>query len=44
MNNLNDVYQLHCKGKPLEKVKRDVFVKGNIDDVRNQFQVSHLKV
>ena len=39
MNNLNDVYQLHCKGRPLQKAKRDVFVHGDIDDVRRQFQV-----
>ena len=40
MNNLNDVYQLHCGGEPLEKAKRDVFVEGTMKDVREQFQVS----
>ena len=43
MNNLNDVYQLHCDAKPLQKAKRDVFMKGDMDDVRNQFQVNHLQ-
>ncbi|GFR97393.1 DNA polymerase subunit gamma-1 [Elysia marginata] len=38
MNNLNDVYQLHCGGEPLEKAKRDVFVEGTMADVRGQFQ------
>jgi hypothetical protein len=39
MNNLNDVYQLHCNGEPLQKDTRDVFVKGSIQDVREKFQV-----
>ena len=43
MNNLNDVYQLHCDAQPLQKAKRDVFMKGDMDDVRNQFQVNHLQ-
>ncbi|XP_063433085.1 DNA polymerase subunit gamma-1-like [Mytilus trossulus] len=38
MNNLNDVYQLHCNGKPLQKDTRDVFVKGTMKDVRERFQ------
>lgn len=38
MNNLNDVYQLHCGGEPLEKSKRNVFVEGTMGDVREQFQ------
>ncbi|KAK3790338.1 hypothetical protein RRG08_062571 [Elysia crispata] len=38
MNNLNDVYQLHCGGEPLEKAKRDVFVEGTMENVREQFQ------
>lgn len=38
MNNLNDVYQFHCKGPPLEKSKRDVFVSGTMKEVREQFQ------
>ena len=42
MNNLNDVYQLHCDAKPLQKAKQDVFMKGDMDDVQNQFQVNHL--
>ena len=39
LNNLNDVYQLHCSGKPLEKATREVFVEGTMEDVREQFQV-----
>ncbi|KAK7109098.1 DNA polymerase subunit gamma-1-like isoform X2 [Littorina saxatilis] len=38
MNNLNAVYQLHCKGEPLKKETRDVFIKGTMADVRNDFQ------
>ncbi|CAC5369661.1 POLG [Mytilus coruscus] len=38
MNNLNDVYQLHCNGKPLQKDTRDIFVKGTMKDVRERFQ------
>lgn len=40
MNNLNDVYQHHCGGRPLEKATRDVFVKGSMADVREMYQVS----
>ncbi|CAI9719229.1 DNA polymerase subunit gamma-1-like [Octopus vulgaris] len=38
MNNLNDVYQFHCNGEPLEKSKRDVFINGTMLDVREDFQ------
>ncbi|XP_067649163.1 DNA polymerase subunit gamma-1-like [Haliotis asinina] len=38
MNNLNDVYQLHCKAGPLKKATREVFIEGNMHDVRDQFQ------
>ena len=39
MNNLNDVYQLYCKGsEPLKKAKRDVFVTGSSEDVRQDLQ------
>lgn len=38
MNNLNDVYQHHCGGRPLEKATRDVFVKGSMADVRDMYQ------
>ncbi|GAB1600553.1 DNA polymerase subunit gamma-1-like isoform X2 [Argonauta hians] len=38
MNNLNDVYQFHCDGEPLEKSKRDVFISGTMSDVRQDFQ------
>ena len=36
MNNLQDVYQLYCGPDvaPLKKAKRDVFVHGTMDDVR----------
>lgn len=40
MNNLNDVYQYYCGGRFLEKVIRDVFVKGSMVDVRDMYQVS----
>ena len=39
LNNLNDVYQLHCQGKPLSKATREVFIEGTMADVREQFQV-----
>ncbi|XP_048734786.1 DNA polymerase subunit gamma-1-like [Ostrea edulis] len=38
MNNLNDVYQHHCGGAPLKKATRDVFVKGDMADVREMYQ------
>ena len=42
LNNLADVHRLHCKNDsdftPLDKSKRDVFVHGTMDDVRNDFQ------
>ena len=39
MNNLNDVYQLYCPGsEPLKKAKRDVFVTGSSEDVREDLQ------
>lgn len=39
MNNLSDVYRLHCGGDALKKSDRDVFVKGNIQEIRELFQV-----
>ena len=39
LNNLSDVHQLHCGGPPLRKEARDVFVKGSMQDIRNDFQV-----
>lgn len=39
LNNLQDVHQLYCGGKELDKEKRDVFVHGTLDDVKEQFQV-----
>ncbi|KAK6166464.1 hypothetical protein SNE40_023149 [Patella caerulea] len=38
MNNLNDVYQLHCDGEPLQKSTREIFVEGSMADVREKFQ------
>ena len=40
-NGLADVYKLHCgrNGKDMDKSLRDVFIKGNLEDVRNDFQV-----
>ncbi|CAG5123153.1 unnamed protein product, partial [Candidula unifasciata] len=38
LNNLRDVHQLHCGGEPIEKAIKDVFVKGSMADVREQFQ------
>lgn len=37
LNNLADVYQHHC-GKMISKDKRDVFVKGTMEEVREDFQ------
>ena len=39
LNNLQDIYQLYCGGKELDKEKRDVFVHGTLDDIEEQFQV-----
>ena len=41
LNSLAYVYKLHC-GKQLSKEPRDIFVKGTILDVANDFQVSFL--
>ncbi|CAH1254097.1 POLG [Branchiostoma lanceolatum] len=38
INNLGDVHVLYTGGPKLEKTERDVFVKGTLEDVRNQFQ------
>jgi DNA polymerase gamma 1 len=38
LNNLNDVYQLYCKKGSLEKHKRNIFVEGNMDDIRADVQ------
>lgn len=40
-NGLADVYKLHCgrNGEDMDKSLRDVFLKGNLEDVRNDFQV-----
>ncbi|XP_058445301.1 DNA polymerase subunit gamma-1, mitochondrial [Malaya genurostris] len=37
LNNLADVYQLYCGGK-LDKEKRDIFLLGSLNDVRENFQ------
>ncbi|XP_040578841.1 DNA polymerase subunit gamma-1, mitochondrial [Lepeophtheirus salmonis] len=39
MNNLSDVYKLYCPdSKPLRKSERDVFVQGDLEDIKNDFQ------
>ncbi|KAF7241560.1 DNA polymerase subunit gamma-1 [Varanus komodoensis] len=38
INNLVDVHALYVGGQPLEKDARDLFVKGNMQDIRNNFQ------
>ncbi|XP_075996851.1 DNA polymerase subunit gamma-1 [Genypterus blacodes] len=38
INNLVDVHALYVGGEPLQKEARDIFVKGNMVDVRNNFQ------
>lgn len=42
-NNLSDVHWLHVRrGKKLDKQPRDIFVKGTMQDIRNDFQVVSL--
>ncbi|XP_061450770.1 DNA polymerase subunit gamma-1 isoform X2 [Rhineura floridana] len=38
INNLVDVHALYVGGQPLEKEARDLFVKGSMNDIRNNFQ------
>ncbi|TSK45829.1 DNA polymerase subunit gamma-1 [Bagarius yarrelli] len=38
INNLADVHALYVGGDPLEKEARDIFVKGNMSDIRSNFQ------
>ncbi|XP_055336011.1 DNA polymerase subunit gamma-1-like isoform X2 [Paramacrobiotus metropolitanus] len=39
MNNLEDVYRLHCQAKlPYDKTLSNVFVSGTLDNVREDFQ------
>ncbi|XP_029952394.1 DNA polymerase subunit gamma-1 [Salarias fasciatus] len=38
INNLADVHALYVGGPPLQKEARDIFVKGSMTDVRNNFQ------
>uniref|UniRef100_A0A1A8EHG9 DNA polymerase subunit gamma-1 n=1 Tax=Nothobranchius kadleci TaxID=1051664 RepID=A0A1A8EHG9_NOTKA len=38
INNLADVHALYVGGPPLQKEAREIFVKGNMIDVRNNFQ------
>lgn len=37
LNSLNEVYKLYCKAE-LSKIDRDVFVKGSLKDINNDFQ------
>lgn len=39
INNLADVHALYVGGEPLEKEAREIFVKGTMADIRNDFQV-----
>ncbi|CAH1797186.1 unnamed protein product [Owenia fusiformis] len=39
MNNLSDVYALHCKEGALDKETRNIFVTGNMKDIRDNFQM-----
>lgn len=39
VNNLADVHGLYVGGPPLEKEPRELFVKGSMKDVRENFQV-----
>lgn len=39
VNNLADVHSLYVGGPPLEKEPRELFVKGSMKDVRENFQV-----
>jgi DNA polymerase gamma 1 len=39
LNNLAAVYKNHCGGEDLKKEARDIFVKGTMKDVRENFQV-----
>uniref|UniRef100_A0A8C8FD67 DNA polymerase subunit gamma-1 n=1 Tax=Oncorhynchus tshawytscha TaxID=74940 RepID=A0A8C8FD67_ONCTS len=38
INNLADVHALYVGGEPLQKEAREIFVKGSMADVRNNFQ------
>ncbi|XP_062998741.1 DNA polymerase subunit gamma-1 isoform X2 [Elgaria multicarinata webbii] len=38
INNLIDVHALYVGGEPLEKEARELFVKGSMHDIRNNFQ------
>ncbi|GAB6028567.1 hypothetical protein CHUAL_002708 [Chamberlinius hualienensis] len=37
LNNLSDVHKLHCGGRGLDKGEVEIFIKGNIGDVQNNF-------
>lgn len=39
VNNLADVHSLYVGGPPLEKEPREMFVKGTMKDIRENFQV-----
>lgn len=38
-NNLADVHSLYVGGPPLDKEPRELFVKGSMKDIRENFQV-----
>ena len=39
LNSLGDVYKLYC-GKQIDKATRDLFVEGNLADIKNNFQLT----
>ena len=40
-NSLADVFKHYCPGQPeLKKAQRETFVKGDMEEVRNNFQVN----
>lgn len=38
LNGLSDVHKLYCGGLGLTKDKRNIFVSGSLDDIKNDFQ------
>ena len=43
LNNLRDVHQFYCpRSKPIEKDSREIFVKGDLKEVSDNFQVVYI--
>ncbi|KAL9929746.1 DNA polymerase gamma, catalytic subunit tam isoform 1-T1 [Glossina fuscipes fuscipes] len=38
LNSLADVHSLYCGGAPISKEERNIFISGNLDDIRFNFQ------